>query len=554
MTDVSGDLLLSNESKAAAFNQFFTSVFTIDDGKNLHLPQRCGENFPGSLDLSPEVVYKYLQKTPGKLSLGPDGLPPLLFKKLAISLAEPLSYIFNFSYTLGKIPHQWSTANVSPIFKNKGSPSLVSNYRPISLTCVACKVMESIIRDTLLAFLSKNNLISSHQHGFVHGKSTVTQLLECLNFWHKSLDEGKVVDVIYLDVSKAFDTVSHQKLLSKLPSYGIAGPMLQWLKAFLADRRQRVFVDGIYSDWSPVPSGVPQGSVLGPLLFLLYINDITDLDLSGWIKLFADDIKLFYETLKPFDFSPLANDLQKVVSWAEKNQLKLALTKSNVLHLGRKNPQYPYTVGKVSLPKLTEVKDLGVYLTPDLKSHQHCNKICASANQMSALIFKSFENKSENFLFKLFQVYIRPKLEYASCVWNPYLISDVDLIEKVQRRFTKRIPNLSDLNYHQRLVKLNAHSLKTRRLILDLVFLYRILNNLTDLDPNDLFFQDISGTTRGHSRKLYVRRTNHDQYKNFFVNRIVPTWNNLPNDIVNAPSVENFRDKIRARFSYGLGD
>ncbi len=554
LTDTSGELLLTSEAKATAFNDFFTSVFTIDDGSQLNFPKRLEKNFPPSIDLSPEVVYKYLRQLSPKLSLGPDGLPSLLFKKLSVSLAEPLSYIFNFSFIQGKIPHQWSTAVVAPIFKNKGSTSLASNYRPISLTCVACKVMECVIRDNLLSFLNENHLISPHQHGFVSGKSTVTQLIECLNSWYKSLDEGKAVDVIYLDFSKAFDTVSHQKLLEKLPAYGISGPIFRWLQAFLSNREQCVEVDGVRSKWSPVPSGVPQGSVLGPLLFLLFINDITDLDLDGEMKLFADDVKLYAESSSPYDFSPLVSDLRKVAVWAEKNQLTLALTKSNVLHLGHKNPNQEYNLNDVILPTVTEIKDLGVYLTPNLKPHFHCQKLFASASQISALIFKSFENKCEKFLFKLFQVYVRPKLEYASPAWNPSFQTDSDLIEKIQRRFTKRIPGLSELSYGERLEKVSAHSLKTRRQILDLTFLYKILNNLTSLDPAKLFVQDSEGITRGHSRKLFVRRANHDSYKNFFVNRVVPHWNSLPESIVSAPTLQMFKLKLRAHYSYGLGD
>ncbi len=553
LTDEAGELLISSDVKAAAFNRFFTSVFTSDDGNRLNLPLRSIQKISHNVDFSPGTVYKYLQKLPSKLSLGPDGLPSLLLKNLSVSLAEPLSYIFNFSYILGKIPRQWSTANVTPIYKNKGSSSLVGNYRPISLTCIACKVMESIIRDKIFEFLEANSLISTHQHGFVPGKSTTTQLVECLNYWHRSLDEGKVVDVIYLDFSKAFDTVSHQKLLEKLYSYGITGPILRWIEAFLTNRQQRVGVDGVYSNWSPVSSGVPQGSVLGPLLFLLYINDITDLNLSCYIKLFADDVKLFLEMLRSYNFSSLVNDLYKVVAWADKNQLQLSLTKSNVLHLGRNNPQHPYTIGETVLPAVSEVKDLGVYITPNLKNHLHCHKIFASANQICSLIFKSFENKTQNFLFKLFQVYVRPKLEYASPAWSPWLQCDIDMVEKIQRRFTKRIPSLSELSYNERLEKLSAHSLKTRRLIIDLTLVYKILNNLTNLDPNELFVQDNEGITRGHSRKLLVQRANHDPYKFFFSNRVVPIWNSLPESIISSNSLSSFRSKIGVFYSYGWG-
>ncbi|MCP4976837.1 MAG: reverse transcriptase family protein, partial [Maribacter sp.] len=202
-------------------NEYFTSVFTVDNGKLPHFDiNRINEPLP-VIDFSPHIVYRYLENQPLKLSAGPDSLLSKLFNKLSVPLAEPLSYIYQFSYVTEQLPECWLKADVIPIFKKKGSPSSPAGYRPISLTCIACKIMEGIISEQLTDYLARNNVITQSQHGFVRKKSTVTQMLECLNDWTQAIAEDKVVDVIYLDLAKAFDSVSHPKLISKLRMYGI---------------------------------------------------------------------------------------------------------------------------------------------------------------------------------------------------------------------------------------------------------------------------------------------------------------------------------------------
>jgi len=238
-------------------------------------------------------VIKKLNNLKLSCSPGPDKIPAVLLIKLKNQLASPLAIMFNLIFKSGNLPDEWKIGIVKPLFK-KGSSSDASNYRPISLTCIICKIFESIVKDHILSFLSKFNCISRDQHGFLKGHSTITNLLECFNDWSTSLDQKAGVGVLYMDFAKAFDVVSIPKLLLKLEKFGIGGLVLSCITSFLTGRSQRVKLGSVFSESLHLVSGVPQGSVLGPFLFILYINDlpnVVDVDLQS--KLFADDLKLY---------------------------------------------------------------------------------------------------------------------------------------------------------------------------------------------------------------------------------------------------------------------
>ena len=242
-------------------------------------------------------------------ALGPDELHPRVLKELATELGPIFVHLFQQSIDSGDIPKEWTLANISPLFK-KGDRSLACNYRPVSLTCVPCKLLEHIVCSNIMAHLDEHKLLSDKQHAFRKWHSCETQLATVINDWAKILDNQGQVDTFILDFEKAFDTPPHELLKSKLFSYGIGGKTLKWINAFLCYRQQRVVVNGVKSDWAPVVSGVPQGTVLGPLLFSLHINDITA-DIESQIRLFADDCVCYREIKDKEDTLKLQRDIDR---------------------------------------------------------------------------------------------------------------------------------------------------------------------------------------------------------------------------------------------------
>jgi len=553
-----GKTVLSDcKEKAECFNNYFCSVFTKDNDEipELNFPQST--TFLSNVSFSTDIVYNKLVNLPNKLSCGPDEIPAFLYKNLCVPLTEPMSKIFKASFDQSQIPNDWRYANVVPIHK-KGPTNLCSNYRPISLECQASKIQESIVNDALLEHFKDK--FSKNQHGFLRRKSTVTQLLETLNDWTKALDDGQVIDVQYIDWAKAFDTISHQILISKLRRYGVVGLLLDWIKAFLKNRKQRVIIDGCSSSEGEVTSSVPQGSVLAPTLFLIFINDLESVISHSKIKLFADDSKYYIMFLHENSLQAKVNmqlDNDSLVLWGKENKMRIAFAKCGTLHIGYGNPCNEYNFDDFAIPNVDEIRDLGVQISKDLKFGSHIAKICRSACSSSNLIFRSFRSRSRTFLVNLFKVYVRSKLEYACQVWNPHLKKDINDIEKVQRRFTKRIPRLHNFCYSDRLLILNLERLELRRIHLDLVMVFKIIHGMVDLAFNDYFTYKESNT-RGHSFSLSVIRCNKDVRKFYFSSRVVKWWNFLKQQTVNANNLNTFKNRLQdedlSRFIKGGGD
>jgi hypothetical protein len=300
-------------------------------------------------------------------STGVDKVHPKVLKECSNSIAKPLSILFNRSYSGGIVPKLWLHANVTPLFK-KGDKLNPSNYRPISLTSIVCKIMESLIRDSMMKHLIDNNLIIKEQHGFVPKKSCCTNLLETMDLLTQAIEEGYPIDILFLDFAKAFDTVAHTRLGLKLSMFGFADTLLSWIKAFLGDRYQRVILGDNISEWIRVLSGVPQGSVLGPLLFIIFINDlIQGLPASCKCKLYADDTKMVSVIKHSDDCEKLKQALDKLVEWSKKWLLSFNNDKCKVMHVGSNNKENEYVMDSKLLSKSDLEKDLGVFVSKDLK-------------------------------------------------------------------------------------------------------------------------------------------------------------------------------------------
>ena len=545
LTSEDGETTSDSKRMATLLNNFFSSVFTIE---NKEIPTAVdvitfeSDNVLENIVFTRKDISAYIQKMNNNKAPGPDGIYTRHIKELKEQIVEILTKIFNKSMSDSEIPEDFKLANVTAIFK-KGDKSNASNYRPISLTSLVGKLMESIIRDHIVEHLDKHNLIKNSQHGFRRNRSCLTNLLEFFHGIIENYDTHKSVDIIYLDFQKAFDTVPHIRLLEKLRAHGIRGNVLNWIAKWLRDRKQRVVVDGKESEWATVTSGVPQGSVLGPLLFLIYINDL-DVNLITSISKFADDTKLGGKVLNVEDRNRIQADLDKIVEWSATWQMKFNTEKCKVLHIGSKNVKFQYRMSDNILESVSEEKDLGVIVTEDLKPDKQCTKAVSKANKMLGFISRNFEYKSQDIILPLYKSLVRPHLEYGIQFWNPYLRKDIEKLERVQRRATKLIPSLRHKTYEERISATKLTTLETRRLRGDLIQTFKIINKFDNVDADNYFDSCKDTRTRNNGFKLKSKCFNGNIAKNFFTYRVVKNWNELPTNVVNSTSVNMFKNKL----------
>ena len=482
-------------------------------------------------------------------------------------MSTPITILFKISLSTGEVPAIWKEGIVTAIFK-KGNKSLPSNYRPITLTSILCKLLEKIITQKIHQHLITNNLQNKNQHGFTPKKSTITNLIEALNIWTEALSHGLPIDIIYLDFQKAFDTVPHQRLLNQLSNFGISGNVHSWIKNYLHNRTQKVRVNGQLSSSSKVLSGVPQGSVLGPVLFLIFISDMTPL-LNNFVSIYADDTKLFSYILDNQSAISIQEDLNKLAEWSMKMQMSFNPDKCHRMHLGHNNNRYSYSLPKVystveksrsisytfyfhQLEEVQQEKDLGVIVDNKLKFKAHISLKISKANSMLYLIKNCFKHLDEKMFLLLYNSLVRPHLEYASSAWSPITKDDIIRIEGVQRRATKLIPGLSTLSYTERMVKLQLPSLYYRRIRQDIIFVYNyvhqniLINTNTHCNichNNQDMLTPITAGTRGHPFRYRIQR-HHTTRRIFLTSRVLQHWNNLDTKTVTACSINSFKGRL----------
>ncbi len=406
------EIVMSDNERANFLNEYFSSVCTTDDGKSPTIDRVVPDDvFLDSVTFTPEKVLAAIKKIKRNKASGPDGYPPLVYRNIATALATPLSLIFTSFMSVGKLPLEWTHAIVTPVYKS-GDASNVANYRPISLTCVASKLMERIIVTDMLCFLREHNAISKQQHGFLQGRSTSSNLLETLSDWTLSIQNKQSVVVAYIDYAKAFDTVSHAKLLSKLSAYGITGNLYNWVSSFLHNRTQQTRVGSALSNTVNLPSGVVQGSVLGPLLFVLFINDVSKILNNDhcFCKLYADDLKLYTSLCSNDNASVLQSKLDDLYCWSITWQLNISFKKCATMCVSGSGNNNSNSNNSVSRPALcigsnviasvNEMKDLGVIIDNHLDFKLHINNIVARAFVRSNLIHKCFISRDVHTLLR----------------------------------------------------------------------------------------------------------------------------------------------------------
>ena len=540
-----GEVLNDSKEKAALLNSYFASVFTKENYVCVPEPVRV---FKGpqseclsNLLIEENVVWEKLTKLNVNKSQGPDELHGKLLYEVRDEITEALTRLFNLSLQTGVVPQDWRDADVCPLFK-KGKKDKAENYRPVSLTSIVGKVLESIIKNRLVKHLEKHKLLKTSQHGFTSGRSCLTNLLIFFEFVTGELDKGNNVDLVYLDFCKAFDKVPHCRLGKKLETHGIDGNVRNWIINWLRHRRQRVCVDGECSDWEEVSSGVPQGSVLGPVLFLIYINDL-DEGIISKIGKFADDSKLGKSINSAADVSLLANDLSTLVEWSNQWQMTFNVEKCAVMHLGKNNNQHQYRLGDNILKGSVNERDLGVIVDRTMKFSEQANSAVTKANATLGMIRRTITCKNKDIITRLYKALVRPKLEYCVQAWRPYLRKDIDKMERVQHRATKMIEECKGLCYEDRLKVTGLTTLEDRRERGDMIEVFKTLRGINKIDESSLFQLANNSRTRGHRFKLAKARSKLDIRKNFFSQRVVNSWNGLPESVVEADSVNNFKSR-----------
>lgn len=543
-----GKLITDAKEQAELLNRQFQSVFSpatpysAEDFKSrCQLDPHRETDTIHDIDITEVGVLKLLQSLDPHKASGPDGISPRVLRELATELSPVLTLIFRSSLKNDAVPADWRTAFVTPAFK-KGERSCPANYRPISLTSVVCKMMEHIVTSTIMQFCEDQNILCPEQHGFRKGRSCETQLLGLVDEITYDLERGKQTDLVIMDFAKAFDKVSHSLLLHKLNYYGIRGHINAWIQDFLLQRQQAVVVDGAQSSYVPVESGVPQGSVLGPSLFLLYINDLPR-QTSSRSRLFADDTICQRTILEPSDQLTLQQDICKLEEWEKTWNMSFHPDKCQILRVSRSRRKFeqPYTIHGHTLEVVENAKYLGVTISSDGTWDNHIRNTISKANKILGLLRRSLKIDSTSVKNQAYLAYVRPLLEYASSTWDPHTAKNISSLEAVQRRAARWVTQ----DYHQTssvdamMDTLGWPTLQSRRTRARLQMFHKIHHGLASVDSSSL--PSVAPTRRSsrlnHPFSYLVPHSRTDYRKFSFFPRTIPDWNGLSAAEASAPSL-----------------
>lgn len=552
--NVNDQPITNTTDKCEVFNKYFVEQSTqppIPDG--FALPPVLKP--PYSLThifVSDNEVFKILNSLNVAKANGPDNISNKLLRETAPAIAKPLASIFNQSLSSGQFPDEWKKANVVPIFK-KENRQTVKNYRPISLLPCVSKVLERIVFNKLLAYCQEHNLLTWRNAGFKPQDSTVNQLVIITHKILEALDQGKDICMVFLDISKAFDRVYHEGLLIKLQMFGIDGPLLLWFRSYLLGRKQRVVINGQYSSWQTTTAGVPQGSILGPLLFLIFINDLVDrLETNPF--LFADDTSLL-EILDCIDTSltTVNNDLRHLTVWAAQWLVTFNPDKTTYMIISRKLNKINYNPLFMAGKQLKEVKShkhLGVVLNNTMSWHDHAEYVCAKANKQVGLLRRVSRILPRQAKEIIYTSFIRPILEYSSVVFDgcPQRLSNS--LEAVQRQAALACTGAYLRTTHSELLReLGWDRLAVRRQYQKLNLFYKIQNDLVPSYLGGLYNSGQHQTRYNlrNSANIAIPRTRTTSFMKSYIPSTIRLWNGLDPPLRASPTLNSFKSNLKRK-------
>lgn len=525
----------------------YKTAFSNPDSGEKNQPQKDTSHVPDFSDISfsEQDVIKAINELGINSAPGPDKIPAKVIKECKDQLAPALVILWRRSLDSGLIPEDLLSQTIIPIYK-KENKSLASNYRPISLTSHLIKIFERILRDKLIDHLESNNLITPQQHGFRRYRSTLTQLLHHFDLILQILEVNENADTLYLDLSKAFDKVNHQILLHKLEQMKITGKILTWIKSFLTNRIQQVVVNGHKSTTAKVVSGVPQGTVLGPALFIIYMNNVTEYLRNIAIQLFADDSKITTAIANLSDRAKLLDALKSLLDWTKHNSMKFNEQKFQLLQIGSDDSlKLPYECNDIKINKSKTVRDLGVLVSEDFSFKPHIAEISDNAANFASWLLRTFKTRTEEVMLLFLKTYLIPRLEYCSAAWSPHKIGEIEQLEAVQRSFTSKIDNMQHLNYWERLAKLKLYSIQRRRERFQIIHTWKIYKELA---PNDVHLKFHMHTRLGIQADRLPLKAKSEKVKTlrqyFFSHNGPRLFNLIPGEIKSAQSVQSFKHKL----------
>ena len=523
-----GTLLVTDaKERAQILNEQFVSVFSRPSSPTNYAEHTLHAKMK-EIVFDTNGIHKQLVSLKANKAAGPDGIGPRVLKEMADVLAKPLTTLFQSSLDTGKVPQDWKTASVCPVYK-KGEKYLAENYRPVSLTCITSKIMEHIITSQLQTYAEDNNIFYSNQHGFRANRGCELQLTELVTDITYNLDAGKETEVCVLDFSKAFDKVNHQKLLLKLANCGVNFKVVSWIEDFLTGRQQKVVVEGEESPMAAVTSGVPQGSVIGPTMFLFYINDLPD-NIKSVVRLFADDTVVYNTT---DNHQLLQDDLQRLAEWEARFDMEFHPMKCQHMTFSRKRipDTQSLTLHGTVIPRAYTVKYLGATLDPKVTWSTHVDNITAKANSTVGFIRRNVLTTSQSIKEVAYKQLVRPVLEYASTAWDSITDTHANRVEAVQRRAARMICGIRRTDHKTSttslLQQLNLQPLAKRRGDRRLKVFSQYHHGNQAILLKYIKKAEYSSARR-HQHQYFLPQTNTDHCRRSFFIRTSKEWNVLP--------------------------
>jgi hypothetical protein len=543
----SGKVATSPVEKAETLNNQFKSVFTVENTRSL--PPLRNSNTPtiNNIQVDVEGVLKLLSSVKVNKATGPDQIPARILKECSSAIAPIFTKIFQKSLDTGTLPKDWREAFITPIYK-KGDKANPANYRPVSLTSIPSKLLEHIIHHHIMNHLDQFNLLSDHQHGFRKARSCESQLALTIDDLARSLNSQGQTDMVIMDFSKAFDTVPHQRLLHKLSHMGIKGSLHTWINNFLTSRYQQVVLEGSCSSKVPVTSGVPQGTVLGPLLFLIYINDLPS-SVKSHVRLFADDCILYRQIRSDNDSVILQKDINVLCKWETDWQMSFNYSKCFVMNITQKRTprSCQYTMGENVLEVVKHHPYLGVEISHDLEWKQHISKVTSKASSILGLLQRHLYDCSAHVKETAYMSLVRPRLEYCANIWDPHTKSDKSSLDRIQRKAARFVTRTykRDASVTELLNKLGWQSLEERRAMSRLTFFYKAINKQIAFQDDKLPKTSTRTTRNSTPDASFIKfQTKKDCFKFSLVPRTTPEWNLIPAPIKDSKTVDGFKTAI----------